>query len=142
MVEGFKMRFYSHWIHVIWMYKFVNVYYPFESKVWNTAVLVLYGVMGGCDYANRMYKVWKARLHAVNENPNVADKFSLGEFFIAFLASVCSAYWLLDTFIQPWCWLILLACAWLGDAVLAKRWKFHFDKLERSAYSHVPSVPL
>lgn len=136
------MRFYSHWIHVIWMYKLVNAYYPFESKVWNTVVLAMYGIMGGCDYTNRMYNTWKARLHAVNENPNVADKFSLGEFFIAFLASICSVYWLLDTFLPAWCWLVLLVCAWVGHIALAKRWKFHFDKLKQSAYSHVPSVPL
>lgn len=137
----YKMRFYSHWLHVLWMYNFVNVYYPFASKAWNTAALILYGIMGGCDYANRMYAFWKARLHAVNENPDVADKFSLGEFFVAFLASISSSYWLLDTFIPAWCWLLILALAWVGDTVVEKRWKYHFDKLERSAYSHVPNVP-
>jgi hypothetical protein len=134
------MRFYSHWIHIIWLYKITDYYYPFETKTLNTVVLFSYGVMGGCDYTDRMYKVWHKRLHAVNEDPNVADAFSLGEFFIAFLASISSVYWFLDTLIVPWVWLIILVAAWSGHYLIAKRWKFHFDKLERSAYRHVSTA--
>lgn len=136
------MRFYSHWIHVIWLYNFVNVYYPFASRSWNTAVLVMYGITAGCDYVSRTYKIWKSRLHAVNENPDVADQFSLGEFFIALLASISSAYWTLPNYLPAWLWLILLVCAWVGHVALQKRWKFHLDKLRQSAYSHVPTNPI
>ena len=51
------MRFYSHWIHVIWLYRLVDIYYPFASRSWNTATLILYGIVGGCDYANRRIRL-------------------------------------------------------------------------------------
>lgn len=132
------MRFYSHWIHVIWLYRFVNVYYPIATKHLNTVVLFLYAVMGGCDYAIRMYEVWKNRLHAVNENPSVADNFSLGEFFVAFLASFSSAFWLLDNLCPPWVWSIVLLCSWIGHYLLDRRWRSHFNRLQHAAYRHVP----
>ena len=132
------MRFYSHWIHVIWLYRLVDVYYPFASKPWNTATLILYGVVGGCDYANRMYPVWHNRLHAVNENPNVADRFSLSEFVVAFVASIVSAYWFLDTLLPQWAWVILLVKAWLGDVLLKRLWNKHISKLRQATYRHVP----
>jgi len=132
------MRFYSHWVHIIWLYRLVDVYYPFTSKTWNTVTLVLYGIVGGCDYANRMYPVWHTRLHAVNENPNVADRFSLSEFVVALIASVASAYWLLDTLLPPWAWGILLIQAWVGDFMLKRLWKKHLTKLTQATYRHVP----
>ena len=132
------MRFYSHWIHVIWLYRLVDIYYPFALKSWNTATLVLYGIVGGCDYANRMYPVWHNRLHAVNENPNVADRFSLSEFVVAFLASIVSAYWFLDNLLPPWVWLILLVKAWGGDFILKRLWNKHLSKLTQATYRHVP----
>lgn len=127
---------------MLWLYKFINAYYPFESKSWNTAVVIMYSITAGCDYAIRMFRVWETRAHAVSESTNIADEFSLGEFFIAFLASLSSAYWLLDNLIPPWLWAVFLLCAWTGHVVLQRRWKFHFDKLRQSAYSHVPSHPI
>lgn len=135
------MRFYSHWIHVLWLYRLVNAYYPFQTKQWNTAVLVMYSITAGCDYSIRMYKVWESRAHAVNQS-KVADQVSIAEFFFAFLASLGSGYWLLDNLIPPWLWLVFLGSAWTGHVVLQRRWKFYFDKLRQSAYSHVPSDPL
>lgn len=135
-----KMRFYSHWIHVIWLYKLIDLYYSFSTKTSNTATLILYGILGGSDYANRMYPVWHNRLHAVNENPNVADKFSIWEFMVSNTASMCSVYWFLNTFIPPWVWVILLGLSWLGDYLLRRSWRSHLTKLQRAAYKHVPSV--
>ena len=134
------MRFYSHWLHVLWLYRFVDIYYPFTSKTWNTVTLILYGIVGGCDYANRMYPVWHNRLHAVNENPNVADRFSLSEFAVAFIASIVSAYWILDNLIPPWAWIILLLKAWAGDIILKRLWRKHLSKLSQATYRHVPGV--
>ena len=134
------MRFYSHWLHVLWLYRFVDIYYPFTSKTWNTVTLILYGIVGGCDYANRMYPVWHNRLHAVNENPNVADRFSLSEFAVAFIASIVSAYWILDNLIPQWAWIILLLKAWAGDIILKRLWRKHLSKLSQATYRHVPGV--
>ena len=134
------MRFYSHWIHVIWLYRLVNIYYPFASETRNTITLLLYGIVGGCDYANRMYPIWHKRLHAVNENPNVADRFSLFEFAITFLASIVSAYWMLDNLIPPWAWGILLITSWIGHIILRKLWQKHLSRLTQATYRHVPGV--
>jgi hypothetical protein len=134
------MRFYSNWIHIIWLYKLVDYYYCFSNKNWNTVAIVLYGVLGGSDYANRMYPVWHNRLHAVNENPNVADRFSIWEFVVSNIASVCSVYWFFDSHILPWIWLVLLVFAWVGDYMLRKAWRHHLTKLQRAAYKHCPTV--
>lgn len=134
------MRFYSNWIHIIWLYKLLDFYYMFSTKTWNTVTLFLYGILGGCDYANRMYPVWHNRLHAVNENQNVADRFSIWEFLVSNIASVCSIYWFFDTYIPVWLWVILLALAWVGDRLLKRAWKSHLDKLQRATYKHVPTV--
>ena len=85
-----------------------------------------------------MYPVWHTRLHAVNENPNVADRFSLSEFVVAFVASIVSAYWFLDTLIPQWAWVILLVKAWLGDVLLKRLWNKHISKLRQATYRHVP----
>lgn len=140
MVLISKMRFYSHWIHVIWLYKLVDVYYPFATEGWDTVTLFLYGIVGGCDYAIRMYPIWHNRLHAVNENMNVADKFSVYEFIVAALASLCSVYWFLKTIIPAYVWAIWLILAWVGHVVLSKIWKLRLNKLQASTYKHVPSV--
>ena len=137
-VWSLKMRFYSNWIHAIWLYKLVDVYYPFSSKTWNTVTLVLYGIVGGCDYAIRMYPVWHTRLHAVNENQNVADRFSIYEFAVSCVASMCSIYWFLDNYVPPYVWAICLVITWVGHFVLKKSWTFHLGKLRASTYKHVP----
>lgn len=134
------MRFYSNWIHVIWLYKLLDSYYSFSTKAWGTMTLVLYGILGGSDYANRMYPVWYNRLHAVNESPRVADRFSIWEFIVSTVASVCSVYWFLDTHIPAWVWVILLVFAWCGDHLLKKAWRLHLTKLQKAAYNHVPTV--
>lgn len=123
----------------MWLYKIVDFYYPFASKTWNTVTLVLYGIVGGCDYAIRMYPVWHTRLHAVGENMNVADQFSMFEFAVSALASICSVYWFFETHVQPYIWVICLVATWIGDFVLGKSWKMHLGKLRASTYKHVPS---
>jgi hypothetical protein len=132
------MRFYSDWVHSIWLYKIVDFYYPFSSKTWNTVTLVLYGIVGGADYALRMFPVWHTRLHAVNENLSVADRFSLYEFAVSCIASMVSAYWFFETHVPPLVWAIALALAWIGDFLLQKSWKLHLGKLQASTYKHVP----
>ena len=132
------MRFYSNWIHAIWLYKLVDFYYPFATKNWNTVTLFLYGVVGGCDYALRMFPVWHTRLHAVNESLSVADRFSLYEFTVSFVASVVSVFWFFETHIPVYVWAIMLAVAWIGDFILKKRWQHHLSKLQASTYKHVP----
>ena len=132
------MRFYSDWVHSIWLYKIVDFYYPFSSKTWNTVTLVLYGIVGGADYALRMFPVWHTRLHAVNENLSVADRFSLYEFAVSCIASMVSAYWFFATHVPPLVWAIALALAWIGDFLLQKSWKLHLGKLQASTYKHVP----
>ena len=134
------MRFYSNWIHVIWLYKLLDLYYIFSTKTWDTTTLFLYGILGGSDYASRMYPVWHNRLHAVNENPNVADRFSIWEFLVSNIASICSVYWFLNTYIPAWVWVILLIFAWAGDHLLQRAWRSHLTKLQRAAYKHVPTV--
>ena len=132
------MRFYSDWIHVIWLYKLVNVYYPFATKTWNTVTLFLYGIVGGCDYAIRMYPVWHNRLHAVNENLNVADRFSVYEFLVSTLASVCSVYWFFETHIPAYVWACMLIICWVGHIILKRVWTLYLNKLQASTYKHVP----
>ena len=134
------MRFYSHWVHVIWLYKLLDYFYNFSTKSWNTAAVILYGILGGSDYANRMYPVWHNRLHAVNENPNVADRFSIWEFVVSSVSSVCSVYWFFESYIHPWVWVVLLVIAWIGDYMLRKAWRHHLTKLQRAAYKHCPTV--
>ena len=124
-----QMRFFSNWIHAIWLYKLVDFYYPFATKTWNTVTLVLYGVVGGADYALRMYPVWHTRLHAVNQSLNVADRFSIYEFLVSMVASMA---------VPPFVWVIALAVAWIGDFLLKKSWKLHLGKLQASTYKHVP----
>ena len=133
-----KMRFHSNWIHVIWLYKLVDFYYPFATAMWNTVTLVLYGIVGGCDYALRMYPVWHTRLHAVNESLSVADRFSLYEFAVSMVASMVSVFWFFETHVPPFVWAIALALAWIGDFLLQKSWKLHLGKLQASTYKHVP----
>ena len=132
------MRFYSDWIHAVWIYKLVGFYYPFTTKTWNTVTLVLYGVVGGADYALRMYPVWHTRLHAVNQSLAVADRFSLYEFVVSCIASMVSVYWFFQTHVPPFVWGIALAVAWIGDFLLKKSWKLHLGKLQASTYKHVP----
>lgn len=132
------MRFYSDWVHAIWLYKIVDFYYPFASKTWNTVTLVLYGIVGGADYALRMFPVWHTRLHAVNESLSVADRFSLYEFAVSCIASMVSAYWFFESHVPPFVWGIALALAWIGDFLLQKSWKMHLSKLQASTYKHVP----
>lgn len=134
------MRFYSNWIHIIWLYKLADLYYTFSNKTWNTVAIFLYGVLGGSDYANRMYPVWHTRLHAVNENVHVADRFSIWEFVVSNIASVCSVYWFFESYILPWVWVVLLVFAWVGDYMLKKAWRHHLTKLQRAAYKHCPTV--
>ena len=134
------MRFYSNWIHIVWFYKLLDLYYMFSTKTWNTTTLFLYGILGGSDYANRMYPVWHNRLHAVNENQNVADRFSIWEFFVSTIASICSVYWFLDTHVPAWVWLVLLVLAWVGDRLVKRAWKAHLDKLQRATYKYVPTL--
>ena len=132
------MRFYSDWIHAVWIYKLVDFYYPFATKTWNTVTLVLYGVVGGADYALRMYPVWHTRLHAVNQSLNVADRFSIYEFVVSCIASMVSVFWFFETHVPPFVWAIALAAAWIGDFLLKKSWKLHLGKLQASTYKHVP----
>ena len=132
------MRFYSDWIHAVWIYKLVDFYYPFATKTWNTVTLVLYGVVGGADYALRMYPVWHTRLHAVNQSLNVADRFSIYEFVVSMVASMVSVFWFFETNVPPLVWGIALAVAWIGDFLLKKSWKLHLGKLQASTYKHVP----
>ena len=132
------MRFYSDWIHALWLYKLVDVYYPFATKTWNTVTLVLYGIVGGCDYALRMYPIWHTRLHAVNENLNVADRFSVYEFAVSCVASIASGFWFFDTHLPAYSWVIFIVVAWVGDFVLNKTWKAHLSRLQASTYKHVP----
>ena len=132
------MRFYSNWVNAIWLYKFVDYHYPFATKTWNTVTLVLYGVVGGADYALRMYPVWHTRLHAVNESLSVADRFSIYEFTVSCIASMVSAYWFFQTHVPPFVWGIALAVAWIGDFLLEKSWKLHLSRLQASTYKHVP----
>ena len=132
------MRFYSNWIHAIWLYKLIDFYYPFATKNWNLVTLVLYGIVGGCDYALRMYPVWHTRLHAVNENENVADRFSLYEFIVSCIASMVSIFWFLETEIPAYVWVIFVTFAWIGDFILKKMWNIHLGKLQASTYKHVP----
>ena len=132
------MRFYSDWIHSIWLYKLVDYYYPFSSKTWNTVTLVLYGIVGGADYALRMYPVWHTRLHAVNQSLAVADRFSIYEFVVSCIASMVSVFWFFQTHVPPFVWGIALAVAWIGDFLLKKSWKLHLSKLQASTYKHVP----
>ena len=134
------MRFYSNWIHCVWLYKLVDFYYPFATTTWNTVTLVLYGIVGGCDYALRMYPVWHTRLHAVNESLNVADRFSLYEFGVSCIASMVSVYWFFETQVPPFVWAICLVVAWIGDFILQKSWKMHLGKLQASTYRHVPTA--
>lgn len=134
------MRFYSDWIHAIWLYKLVNFYYPFSTKTLNTVTLVLYGIVGGCDYALRMYPVWHTRLHAVNESLAVADRFSLYEFAVSMVASMVSVFWFFKTHVPPLVWGIALAAAWIGDFLLEKSWRLHLGKLRASTYKHVPTA--
>ena len=124
----------------MWLYKLVDFYYPFASKNWNTVTLVLYGIVGGCDYALRMYPVWHTRLHAVNESLTVADRFSLYEFAVSCIASMCSIYWFFETHVPPFAWAICLAVSWVGDFILKKTWKMHLSKLQASSYRHVPTA--
>lgn len=136
-LESYR-RFYSHWIHAIWFYRVLQCYYDHLDVRLNTAVLFLYGVMGGCDYAICMYDIWHNRLHAVGEDPKVADKFSIYEFAVAFLASFSSAYWLLETVIPVYVWFIVLVLSWVGHTVLARVWRVRISKLRHTAYRHVP----
>ena len=138
-LESYR-RFYSHWIHVIWFFRYVQSYYDTIDLRLNTAVLLLYGVMGGCDYANSMYQVWYNRLHAVGEDSKVADTFSLYEFAVTYVASVSSAYWLIETVIPAYVWLILLALSWSGHLILSRMWRVRISKLRHTAYRHVPTV--
>lgn len=134
------MRFYSNWIHVIWLYKLLDLYYMFSSQASDTFTIFLYGILGGSDYANRMYPVWHNRLHAVNENPHVADRFSIWEFIVSDLASMCSVYWFLNTLIPPWVWVVCLVLSWVGDYFLRRAWRTHLTKLQRAAYTNVPTI--
>ena len=104
----------------------------------DTVAFFLYGIMGGCDYANSMYPVWHSRLHAVGEDSAVADKFSIYEFFVAFLASLASSYWLLDTRLPDLAWVGIVLCAWIGHVILASAWQRRLGKLKHAAYRHVP----
>lgn len=131
-------RFTSIWIHFLWLYRMLDVYYPFSTVNWNTATLFLYGLVAACDYANEMYPVWHTRLHSVGEDVNVADKFSLLEFAVAYLAGVASAYWFLDTHVSPVAWLCILTFAWIGHFALIKVWDRHLSRLRYAAYGHVP----
>lgn len=136
-MESYR-RFYSHWLHVLWVYRLLQNYAITPNRTMDTVALFLYGIMGGCDYANSMYPVWHNRLHAVGEDSAVADKFSVYEFFVAFLASLVSAYWLLDTWVPDYAWAALCACAWAGHAALARMWAHRIGRLKHAAYRHVP----
>ena len=116
----------------------MQVYIVTPNRDMDTLAFFLYGIMGGCDYANSMYPVWHHRLHAVGEESAVADKFSIYEFFVAFLASLASSYWLLNTHISPFVWLALLASAWAGHIFLHRAWKRRLSRLKHAAYRHVP----
>ena len=92
--ESFR-RFYSHWIHVIWIYRWMQKYFIVPNKDMDTVAFFLYGIMGGCDYANSMYPVWHNRLHAVGgtapwrtSSPSTSSSLA---------TSLASCYWLLDT---------------------------------------------
>lgn len=135
--ESFR-RFYSHWIHVLWVYRWMQNYFIVRNRNMDTVAFFLYGIMGGCDYANSMYPIWHNRLHAVGEDVSVADKFSIYEFFVAFLASLASSYWLLDTQVPDIAWLVILACSWIGHLTLANLWQSRIGKLKHAAYRHVP----
>ena len=132
-IESYR-RFYSHWLHVIWLYRLVGI----TDVRMNTAVLFLYGIMGGCDYANSMYPVWHNRLHAVGEEKSVADTFSLYEFVVSYISSVTAAYWLLDTLVPSYVWCIFLVLSWVGHVVLGKLWMRRISKLRHTTYRHVP----
>lgn len=125
---------------MIWFYKLLDFYYMFSTKTLNTITLFLYGILGGSDYATRMYPVWHNRLHAVNENLNVADRFSIWEFLVSNIASICSVYWFFETYVPVWIWVILLIFAWLGDCLVKRAWRSHLKKLQMAAYKHVPTV--
>ena len=123
---------------MIWLYRLVDEYYPFANRSWNTGTLLLYALTHACDYANRQYPVWHTRLNAVGENLNVADKFALAEFAVAFLAGFSLAYWCLDTIVHPFGWLIVHVAAWAGNFVLARMWDRHLSRLRHATYGHVP----
>lgn len=125
-------------MHVIWFYRALQHYYLSADARMDTVVLLLYGVMGGCDYAICMYDIWHNRLHAVGEDPNVADKFSIYEFAVAYLASFSSAYWLLDTVIPAYVWATVLVLAWVGHTILERVWRVRISRLRHAAYRHVP----
>ena len=135
-------RFYSVYIHLIWIYRCLDIYYPCASITSNTAILCIYGIIGGADYILRMQPIWKTNLHAVGERTEISEYFSIIEFMSTYFASVSAAYWMLPSYIPTELWIFALIITWISDKVIAYLWKKHLSRLKHATFGHLPEYGL